>query len=234
MVRQILATGECCSMKNKIILDLCGGTGSWSKPYKDAGYEVVNVTLPEFDVRKTQIKDGMILFPGEQTLYGIPFFVKVPIKDVYGILAAPPCTMFSRARTTAKTPRDFAGAMEIVQACLEIIWACRSADTGYCKGRRLKFWALENPMGYLRQFLGKPGFSFQPWEYGDMHFKRTDVWGYFNIPKATHNTRPEKFNREEWAKPTKPDEYKHMKLNRAAIRAITPKGFARAFYKANK
>lgn len=23
---------------NKIILDLCGGTGSWSKPYKDAGY----------------------------------------------------------------------------------------------------------------------------------------------------------------------------------------------------
>lgn len=24
--------------QNKIILDLCGGTGSWSKPYKDAGY----------------------------------------------------------------------------------------------------------------------------------------------------------------------------------------------------
>ena len=23
--------------KNKIILDLCGGTGSWAKPYKDAG-----------------------------------------------------------------------------------------------------------------------------------------------------------------------------------------------------
>lgn len=22
----------------KIILDLCGGTGSWSKPYKEAGY----------------------------------------------------------------------------------------------------------------------------------------------------------------------------------------------------
>ena len=26
--------------KEKIILDLCGGTGSWSKPYKDAGYDV--------------------------------------------------------------------------------------------------------------------------------------------------------------------------------------------------
>ena len=24
----------------KIILDLCGGTGSWSKPYKENGYDV--------------------------------------------------------------------------------------------------------------------------------------------------------------------------------------------------
>jgi ubiquinone/menaquinone biosynthesis C-methylase UbiE len=26
--------------ENKIILDLCGGTGSWSKPYSDNGYDV--------------------------------------------------------------------------------------------------------------------------------------------------------------------------------------------------
>jgi len=25
---------------NKVILDLCGGTGSWSKPYKDNNYDV--------------------------------------------------------------------------------------------------------------------------------------------------------------------------------------------------
>jgi hypothetical protein len=31
----------------KIILDLCGGTGAWSQPYKDAGYTVHNITLPE-------------------------------------------------------------------------------------------------------------------------------------------------------------------------------------------
>ena len=35
---------------NKIILDLCGGTGSWSKPYKEAGYDVKLITLPEYDV----------------------------------------------------------------------------------------------------------------------------------------------------------------------------------------
>ena len=62
--------------KNKIILDLCGGTGAWSKPYQDAGYDVRIITLPDYDVR----------------LY-IP-----PIDDVYGILAAPPCTEFSFAK----------------------------------------------------------------------------------------------------------------------------------------
>jgi len=36
--------------KDKIILDLCGGTGSWDKPYKEAGYDVRFITLPENDV----------------------------------------------------------------------------------------------------------------------------------------------------------------------------------------
>jgi ubiquinone/menaquinone biosynthesis C-methylase UbiE len=26
--------------RGKVILDLCGGSGAWSKPYKDAGYDV--------------------------------------------------------------------------------------------------------------------------------------------------------------------------------------------------
>lgn len=53
--------------QHKIILDLCGGTGSWSKPYKDAGYDVRVITLPDNDVLAYR-----------------------PPKDVYGILAAPP------------------------------------------------------------------------------------------------------------------------------------------------
>lgn len=40
---------------NKIILDLCGGTGAWSKPYKDAGYDVQVITLPTYDLEKTNI-----------------------------------------------------------------------------------------------------------------------------------------------------------------------------------
>lgn len=135
--------------------------------------------------------------------------------------------MFSRARTTAKTPRDFDGAMEIVQACLEIVWACRSAGS-------LEWWALENPMGYLRQFLGNPAHSYQPWQYGDGHFKFTDLWGYFKMPSKKRGAKaPARFDRKKWASPKKPTEYAHLKLSRADIRAITPPAFARAFFRAN-
>src|ERR1700680_1855757 len=99
-------------MESKIILDLCGGTGSWSKPYKDAGYDVRVVTLPGHNV-----------------------LTYVPPANVYGIFAAPPCTMFSLARTTAKTPRDFETGMSVVAACLGIIWTAR-------KREKLAFWAL--------------------------------------------------------------------------------------------
>ena len=141
--------------KPKIILDLCGGTGSWSKPYREAGYDVRLITLPEHDV-----------------------LTYSPPDNVYGILAAPTCTMFSLARTTAKTPRDFTEGMVLVKACLEIIWLCRSREP-------LKFWALENPTGYLRQFMGKPALTFHPSDYGDGYTKKTDIWGYFNEPKKS-------------------------------------------------
>lgn len=36
--------------KDKIILDLCGGTGAWSRPYTEAGYDVRIITLPEENV----------------------------------------------------------------------------------------------------------------------------------------------------------------------------------------
>lgn len=193
----------------KIILDLCGGTGSWSKYYKEAGYDVRVITLPEHDVLTYE-----------------------PPKNVYGIFGAPPCTMFSLARTTAKTPRDFTQGLQIVEACERIIRQCRING-------RLKFWALENPVGYLRQFLGKPYLTYQPNEYGDNYTKKTDIWGYFNNPRKS----PRKMTEEEIAKcsvnnrdlPELPEGYRPPDGNlQAARRAMTSDGFAKAFFKANQ
>jgi hypothetical protein len=197
-------------VKKKIILDLCGGTGSWSKPYQEACYDVRVITLPEHTVLNY-----------------------TPPENVYGILAAPPCTEFSLAKNSR--PRNFADALKVVNACLHIIWRCRLQNA-------LKFWALENPVGYLRQFLGRPHYTFEQWQFGEQKIKRTGIWGYFNNPVPPVKERPpdliyispkRRYNARDWSKINCPPEYAHLKLDRAALRAITPPGFALAFFKAN-
>jgi len=204
-------------MNKKIILDLCGGTGAWSKPYKDAGYDVRLITWPEYDVRYLDLR----FLP----------------KNVYGILAAPPCTIFSRADWRhPKEKRNFTEGFEVVKSCLEIIWNIQK------NGAPLKFWALENPLGYLYNFLGKPAFYFQGWEMGEIGIGRTKryaIWGYFNQPKKSINRRPEdlpstRTSHKDWYSPVKPKWAKEMKLNRSDIRAITPAGFAKAFFDSNR
>lgn len=200
----------------KIILDLCGGTGSWSKPYAEAGYDVRVISYPMYDVNKF-----------------------IPPESVYGILAAPPCTQFSFARTRAKKERDLTTGFETVQSCLRIIWQCRLSGS-------LNFWALENPKGYLRQLLGKPPLEFNPFDFGDPYSKATDLWGYFNHPKKNPVPVAEdciKFG-------VKQNHLKHVSFRdlfnedgyercptmniRQIRRSVTPAGFAQAFFKANR
>ena len=202
-------------MSNKIILDLCGGSGAWSKPYKDAGYDVRLITLPEHDVMTYE-----------------------PPKNVYGILSAPPCTEFSIAKDH-KLPKDWNGAMKVVDRCLNII---QEVDP--------VFWAMENPSGFLSKFLGKSQYSFQPYEFGDAWCKRTHIWGRFTKPIKTHTWEecvkiPELYIRPGRGKPSIAFCHKSHKKYMPSIkyfpastdaefRAITPQGFAKAFYRENK
>lgn len=141
-------------VEDRIILDLCGGTGSWSAPYREAGYDVRLVTLPEQDVR---------LF-------------KVPAEPIHGILVAPPCDHFSGSGAQYWLEKDEDGrtleALSIVDACLRIVGVCKP-----------QWWALENPVGRLIHYIGPPRMSFDPCDYGDPYTKKTLLWGEFNTPK---------------------------------------------------
>lgn len=183
----------------KIILDLCGGTGSWSAPYFDAGYDVRVVTLPDFDVR----------------LYKPP-------SGVYGILAAPPCTHFSSSGAQYWHKKDADGrtlnGLAIVDACMRIILISTPI-----------FWALENPVGRLRRWIGPPRFMFDPCDFGDPYTKKTLLWGEFNIPIKTP-VKPVKVCRQgSWVQKLGGSSEKTKML-----RSITPPGFAKAFFEANK
>lgn len=171
-----------------LILDLCGGTGSWSRPYAEAGYEVRVVDLPE-DVR---------------------LFKRLK-ERVHGILCAPPCTVFSYARNRYEPDEDeLRAALSVVDACLRVVAV-----------HRPKWWALENPVNKLRRYLGPPKWSFRQWEYGDAAHKPTALWGEFVPPMPTPGER------------TKPSTWRTKRQNADPKDAITPPGFANAFFKAN-
>ena len=179
-----------------VILDLCAGSGSWSQPYVDAGYEVIRI----------------------DTLTGDDVLTYKPPAHVHGVLAAPPCTEFagSGARWWAsKAPELLTDAIEIVRGCLRII-SETSPD----------WWALENPVGRLARMvpeLGSWKYTFQPWEYGDPETKRTCIWGSHVEPIRKPVAGPYAARVHRMA----------PSPERAALRSLTPPGYARAFFLAN-
>lgn len=174
-----------------LVLDLCGGTGAWSRPYADAGYdvEVIDPSRDTGDVR---------LLTWRRCL-------------VHGILAAPPCTVWSYARNRYPPTRDEQlASLSVVDACLRVIAV-----------QRPKWWALENPRNKLRRFLGPARLEFYQWEFGDDGHKPTCIWGDFVVP--VKRPRPRR----------KASTWRTRLPNAVPGDAVTPPGFAAAFFEVN-
>ena len=113
---------------------------------------------------------------------------------------------------------------------------------------------IENPAnGRLKEFLGKPKFVYQPWEYGSPWTKKTALWGEFNIPekKYTDWNKVPKIS-ELYVRPWRPkpalaflhksavDLIPEMQWAKdkikcdADIRSMCSAGFAEAFFQNNR
>ena len=204
--------------EDKVILDLCGGTGSWSKPYKESGYDVRVIDPQEW------LEDDF--GTGDVRLF------KTPKEEIYGVLSAPPCTHFSGsgARHWKKKGKEpLLEGLSVVDACLRIIFITNP-----------KFWVLENPVGRLKHYIGDCKATFQPYEYGDAYSKRTCLWGEFNMPEPTDIVEPDmvEFTSKKGEKKRMSrifyESFSLPPNERARIRSMTPPGFAKAFYRDNK
>lgn len=198
-----------------VVIDLCGGTGSWSKPYRDAGY-MVRVVDPATDLPKPW-GNRITVF---ELLYALRHNLSAHADLIgCGLLMAPPCTAFSGSGARWWKGKDASGetaqGVAVVRQCLEIKSILRP-----------RWWALENPVGRIARLvpeLGKWRYSFQPNNHGDPYTKRTLLWGEFNTP-ARNDVEPTEGGKI-WRMAPSPD--------RAKKRSITPSGFARAFFEAN-
>ena len=147
--------------EKRVILHLCADSGSDTWPYHmDPEYEVIRV--------------------GEAI--GVENFTLAD-KDyvVSGIVANPVCTNFSAAKYGnyfggGKREGPDASDLWMVHECIRVI------EEAQMQGA-LDWYVIENPAtGRLRDFLGNPTHSYQPWQYGDPWTKRTGLWGDFTMP----------------------------------------------------
>ncbi len=180
-------------MIKRSVISLCDFSGVWSQPYVDAGYDVTRIDLQHGgDVR----------------------LVKHRPQRVHGILMAPPCDHFASSGARwwkAKGEAALLDGLSIVDACLRMV-ALYDPE----------WWALENPIGRLVHYLGKPTYMFDPCDHGDPYTKRTCLWGTFAPP-------PQAFPVE----PTLGSKMHRMSSSHKNQRSETPKGFARAFFESN-
>ena len=135
-------------MKHGLILSLCDFTGNWSRPYELAGYEVIRVDLGSRGRGDVRLMRHL----------GRP---------VHGILGRAAVRSLRPERDTArwwdgKGDTAILDGLAIVDACLRAVAIYRPA-----------WWALENPVGRLRDYLGPPAMRFDPCEFGDPYTERT-------------------------------------------------------------
>lgn len=222
------------------VLSLCDYSGTWAKPYADAGHTVFLVDpkhRPADGENVWTFEDGMMRCC--DTARGFLNLLRQgwvkPDFDV--ILAAPPCTDFASSGARWWSDKDNDGrtdaSVQIVHDILDIIDLVEPT-----------VWALENPVGRIASLvpaLDKWKLIFNPCDYAgfaddpdsEAYTKKTCIWGRFNADLPTSPVEPVMYERGgkrgSWM-------WANLGGNSARtkeLRSNTPTGFSRAFFRAN-
>jgi hypothetical protein len=211
-------TNDIVTDQDKVIISLFDYSGTWSQPWRDAGYKVIQIDI--------QL--------GQDILDTVQAALELHYEGfkAYGVLIAAPCTDFasSGARHWKKKigqPAPYDGKLEeIFEDRLDYFTTLVYTSLFIVELFNPEFWTLENPVGRIHQLvpeLGEKKLVFQPWEYGDPWTKKTCLWGEFNNQLEKTPVEPLQGSMA----------YRTSSRNKNK-RTQTPPGFARAFFEANK
>ena len=205
----------------KTILSLFDYTGNWSRPYKDAGYNVI----------QHDIKLGVDIFTDT-----IPAAIQDSVdgRNVHGILAAVPCTDFagSGARwwnDKETMPANYDSRDVVFESTVDMSIGFVLSVLFLVELFNPSWWVIENPIGRMHKLVpevGEPLMYFNPTDFGHPYTKRTALYGKFNT-NLHKQYALNLFGSEMWSK------YGGKSEKTKAARSVTPIGFANAFFKAN-
>lgn len=163
-----------------------------------------------------------------------------PPQNVYGVFANPVCTEFSIATGFHKNGNHEKGLF-LVRECQRIIAECAPV-----------FWVIENPAsGRLKDFLGEPSMTYEPWHYGSPWTKKTALWGKFNKPARVYQKWEDVPKLSLYVRPGRPKsslafmhksayhlipEFAGLSVPESDMefRSLCSQKFAEAFYQANR
>lgn len=140
----------------KTILHLCADTGSDTWPYHlDPKYEVIKI--------------GASIGVENYTVD----------REIHGIYANPVCTEFSAARYG----NTFGGNERVAANPESALWMVEECKRIIAEARPV-WHVIENPAtGTLKNYLGTPDATYEPWHFGSPWTKKTGLWGDFNMPE---------------------------------------------------
>ena len=206
----------------KTILSLFDYSGNWPRPYADAGYNVI----------QHDIKHGQDIFTDT-----IPAAISDSVegRKVHGVMSAVPCTDFaaSGARWWAEKetqPAEYDSEDVMFDNTVDMSVGFALATLFVIELLNPVWWVIENPIGRLHKRVpevGEPQMYFNPTDFGHPYTKRTALYGNFNTKLNKYYTL-NLFGSEMWSK------YGGKSERTKAARSITPAGFAKAFFEANK
>lgn len=195
------------------VISLCDRTGVMVEPWADAGYDCLCIDVQHS--MQTDHISGNVTKSWADVRDLTPSDLPTPAI----IFAFPPCTHLASSGARwfkRKGLKAYIGGLELVDKCREL------CEWFGCP------WMIENPIGRLSTAWRKPDDMFHPWEYGDLWRKRTCLWhgSGFKFPKAIHKKEPGGVTDMIWKMAPSPE--------RANDRSVTPPGFAKAVFRANK
>lgn len=205
----------------KLLISLFDYTGNASRPYRENGWEVIQVD----NQLGLDIFDFNIINVLNQYKYSLP---------IIGIIAMIPCTDYALSGAKHFKAKDLDGRTDKSQKLVEVT---KNIIDFLDNERLLRFWQIENPMSRihkLNDWMGDVKLKFNPCDFAgydpnpdnSRYNKQTWLWGNFNIPEKK---RLEPIYKENpgWVK------FGGNSLKTKNARSITPLGFAYAFYEAN-
>ena len=212
-----------------VVISLCDLTGNFTKPWQEAGYDVILVDPQHGESSTTRLDNGAKVTRLALTVEQAMGYLSVVFqqREIAFVAGWPVCTdmAVSGARwfesKRAADPHFQTKAVMLAEQCRTI---------GRLSGAP---YLVENPVSILSSVFGKPDHTFNPSDFtgheaGDNYTKRTCLWvgnGFVMPEPKRDETLGAPDNRIHFASPGP---------ERANFRSATPMGFARAVFLANQ